>query len=85
MIADTPKLGTFMKETSAVFLDLCDSISILNNNFTSNWSILFLYIFFINKLFSYLDILTGDSYIGASINIYRSLSYHGFKINKNTF
>ncbi|EAS02157.2 transmembrane protein, putative (macronuclear) [Tetrahymena thermophila SB210] len=58
----------FLKETTSIFLDLCDKITLTNNNFFSNWGI-----------------NTGDGYIGSSINIFRTVSFHGFVIQGNSF
>ncbi|KAL4440919.1 hypothetical protein ABPG74_009332 [Tetrahymena malaccensis] len=58
----------FLKETSSVFLDLCDKITLTNNLFFSNWAI-----------------NTGDSYMGSSVNIFRTVSFHGFVIQGNSF
>jgi len=56
------------KETSTIFLDLCDRVTIINNTFVNNW-----------------NILTGDPYYGSSILLFRSLGFHGVRIQNNNF
>lgn len=64
---------TLMKESSAIFLALCDDITMNNNTFSENFSNFFqLYRF----LILIIDLPTGDTYWGVAVNLYLTLGLH---------